>query len=174
VASPRYIRRGREFGNHAPPREGAHHPVSARAHVRARPRPTPPRSLDVDASKLSALPTARSSRFERDATPNSWSTPSGSAIGRRLRSDFSRALPEAHQPDRGPSAQFHGALHPANSGDAVCALFRLRSVDPEGDQRLDATEVGVYEVRGGRIVRSQMFRADSGAVARFLEEAGRA
>ena len=33
--------------------------------------------------------------------------------------------------------------------------------------------VGVYDIRGDKIVRSQMFHADSAAVARFLKEAGR-
>jgi ketosteroid isomerase-like protein len=50
----------------------------------------------------------------------------------------------------------------------VCALFRHRAVDPASGDRFDAPEVGIYRVRAGRVVHSQMFHADSGAVLAFL------
>jgi ketosteroid isomerase-like protein len=50
----------------------------------------------------------------------------------------------------------------------VCAVFRHRAVDPVSGARFDAPEVGIYRVRGGRVVRSQMFHADSAAVVEFL------
>jgi ketosteroid isomerase-like protein len=54
----------------------------------------------------------------------------------------------------------------------VCALFRHRAVDPVSGARFDAPEVGVYQVRGERVVRSQMFHADSAAVVDFLSTVG--
>jgi ketosteroid isomerase-like protein len=81
---------------------------------------------------------------------------------------------QAWGPLQTPAERRLDATFLAGDGDAVCALFRLRAVDPEGDRRLDAPEVGVYEIRDDRVVRSQMFHADSRAMARFLEEAGRA
>lgn len=65
-------------------------------------------------------------------------------------------------------------LDPRIWGDGagtVSVLFRHRAVEPVHGERLDAAEVGIYEVRDGRIVRSQMFHADSAAVARFLHDA---
>jgi uncharacterized protein len=56
-------------------------------------------------------------------------------------------------------------------GDTVAVVFRHRAVDPETGRRLDAAEVGIYEVRDGKIVRSQMFHSDTAAVLRFLAEA---
>lgn len=53
----------------------------------------------------------------------------------------------------------------------VCVLFRHRAVDPMRGVRLDAPEVSIYQVQDGRVARSQMFHADSAAVAQFLHEA---
>ena len=53
----------------------------------------------------------------------------------------------------------------------VSVLFRHRAVDPQRGVRLDAPEVSVYHVRDGKVVRSQMFHADSSAVAQFLTDA---
>ena len=61
----------------------------------------------------------------------------------------------------------------SDGAGTVCAVFRLRAVDPVSGARFDAPEVGVYEVRGGRVVRSQMFHADSAVVVRFLDEVNR-
>jgi ketosteroid isomerase-like protein len=57
------------------------------------------------------------------------------------------------------------------SGDTVAVVFRHRAVDPNSGRRVDAPEVGIYEVRGGKIARSQMFHADTAALLRFLYEA---
>jgi ketosteroid isomerase-like protein len=65
-------------------------------------------------------------------------------------------------------------LDPQFWGDGagtVCVLFRHRAVDPRRGVRLDEPEVGIYHVRRGRIQRSQMFHADSSAVAEFLSDA---
>ena len=55
-------------------------------------------------------------------------------------------------------------------GDTVAAVFHHRAVDPGSGRRFDAPEVGIYDVRGGKVVRSQMFHADTAAVLRFLAE----
>jgi hypothetical protein len=36
---------------------------------------------------------------------------------------------------------------------------------------LDGPEVGIYQIRDGKIARSQMFHANSAGVARILERA---
>ncbi|GLP83606.1 nuclear transport factor 2 family protein [Mycobacterium antarcticum] len=53
----------------------------------------------------------------------------------------------------------------------VCVLFRHRALNPTRGTRLDAPEVSIYQVYGGKVVRSQMFHADSAAVAQFLADA---
>jgi uncharacterized protein len=53
----------------------------------------------------------------------------------------------------------------------VCAVFRHRGVDPVSGARFDAPEMGTYQVCGQRVVRSQMFHADSAAVAAFVRGA---
>jgi uncharacterized protein len=65
-------------------------------------------------------------------------------------------------------------LDPQLWGDGagtVCVLLRHRAVDPRRRVRLDLPEVGIYHVRRGRVARSQMFHADSSAVAEFLSDA---
>jgi ketosteroid isomerase-like protein len=52
---------------------------------------------------------------------------------------------------------------------AVAAVFRHRAVDPQRGARLDAPEVGIYEVRDDKIVRTQMFHYDPVALQRFLD-----
>ena len=49
----------------------------------------------------------------------------------------------------------------SDGAGTVCALFRHRAVDPVGGARFDAPEVGIYQVCDQRVVRSQMFHADS-------------
>jgi uncharacterized protein len=64
-------------------------------------------------------------------------------------------------------------LDPQFWGDGagtVCVLFRHRAVDRVRGVRLDAPEVGIYQVRDRRVARSQMFHADSAAVAQFLHD----
>jgi ketosteroid isomerase-like protein len=50
----------------------------------------------------------------------------------------------------------------------VCAVFRHRACDGVTGARFDAPEVGIYQIRDGRVARSQMFHADSAAVVDFL------
>jgi uncharacterized protein len=61
----------------------------------------------------------------------------------------------------------------ADGAGTVCAVFRHRAVDPASGARFDAPEVGVYQVRGDRVVRSQMFHADSAAVVEYLSRVAR-
>jgi uncharacterized protein len=61
----------------------------------------------------------------------------------------------------------------SDGAGTVCAVFRHRAFDPATGARFDAPEVGVYKVRGGRVVRSQMFHADSAAVSAYLSAVGR-
>jgi ketosteroid isomerase-like protein len=56
-------------------------------------------------------------------------------------------------------------------GDTVAVLFRARGINASGD-RFEAPEVGIYQVRDRRIVRSQMFHADTASVVRFLAGEG--
>ena len=56
----------------------------------------------------------------------------------------------------------------SDGAGTVCAVFRHRAIDTRTGARFDAPEVGVYKVRGQRVVRSQMFHADSAAVVEFL------
>lgn len=65
-------------------------------------------------------------------------------------------------------------LDPQFWGDGagnVCVLFFHRAVDPVRGVRLDAPEVSIYQIRDRRVMRSQMFHADSAAVAQFLHDA---
>ena len=52
--------------------------------------------------------------------------------------------------------------------DTVVAVFRHRAFNPITDERFDEPEVAVYEVRDDKVVRSQMFHADSMSVAAFV------
>ena len=72
---------------------------------------------------------------------------------------------------QGPEELRLDATFWGNSSGTVCALFRHRAVDPASGTRLDAPEVGIYQVRDGRVLRSQMFHADSAALAQFLARA---
>jgi ketosteroid isomerase-like protein len=60
----------------------------------------------------------------------------------------------------------------SDGAGTVCAVFRHCGVDPASGACFDAPEVGVYQVRDGRVVKSQMFHADSAAVVAFLSNAG--
>jgi uncharacterized protein len=53
----------------------------------------------------------------------------------------------------------------------VCALFRHRGFDATTGRRFDAPEVGIYRVHDDRVVRSQMFHADTASVLDFLRDA---
>src|SRR5262249_48788025 len=65
---------------------------------------------------------------------------------------------------QGPGERVLGARFWGDGAGTVCVLFRHRAVDPVGGGRFDAPEVGIYQVRDERVVRSQMFHADSAAV----------
>jgi uncharacterized protein len=52
----------------------------------------------------------------------------------------------------------------------VGVVFRHRATDPRGEC-LDDLEVSIYSIRAGKVMRSQMFHADSAAVVEFLERA---
>jgi uncharacterized protein len=71
-------------------------------------------------------------------------------------------------PLQSPAEYPLGAQFCDGPGDTVVALFRHRARDPRTDERLDEPELSVYAVRGGKVVRSQMFHADVGAVTEFL------
>jgi uncharacterized protein len=70
---------------------------------------------------------------------------------------------------QGPEEARLDARFVGDAAGTVCAVFRHRAVDPVSGARFDAPEVGVYQVRGERVVRSQMFHADSAAVLEFLQ-----
>jgi ketosteroid isomerase-like protein len=55
-------------------------------------------------------------------------------------------------------------------GDRVVALFRHRAHSADGE-KVDLPVVGVYEVRGGRVVEARMFHFDTAEISRFLERA---
>jgi ketosteroid isomerase-like protein len=55
----------------------------------------------------------------------------------------------------------------AASGDEVVVLWRQRGLKPHG-LRIDEEVLGLYRLRGGKLVRAQMFYYDCAAVERFL------
>jgi ketosteroid isomerase-like protein len=77
-------------------------------------------------------------------------------------------------PYQGPDEVKLDAQYWGDGAATVCVLFRHRAVDPNRAVRLDAPEVGIYQVQDGRVARSQMFHADSAAVAQFLADAAAA
>ena len=81
------------------------------------------------------------------------------------------AFVEAWNPFQGSGETRLDARVWGDGAGTVSALFRHRAVDPARGEQLDAPEVSIYQLRDGRIVRSQMFHADSAAVARFLRDA---
>jgi hypothetical protein len=52
----------------------------------------------------------------------------------------------------------------------VVVLYRQRALGPAGE-RFDAPVLGLYEVRGNRFARAQMFHYDTAAVVDFLRRA---
>ena len=74
---------------------------------------------------------------------------------------------------QGPVERALGGQLWDDGAGTVCVLFRHRAVDPVRGARFDALEVGIYQIREERIVRSQMFHADSAAVRGFLLDTGR-
>ena len=58
----------------------------------------------------------------------------------------------------------------AASDDEVAVLYHQRGVSPTGE-RFDGEVLGLYQLRGGKLARAQMFYFDTAAVARFLARA---
>jgi ketosteroid isomerase-like protein len=58
----------------------------------------------------------------------------------------------------------------AATDDEVVVAWRQRGVSPVGE-RFDGAVLGLYEVRGGKLARAQMFYFDSAALASFLANA---
>jgi hypothetical protein len=56
-----------------------------------------------------------------------------------------------------------------DAGDYVVALWRQRGLVASSGRKLDLPAVSVYKMRGGKIVESQMFHADTFAILQFLE-----
>ena len=59
----------------------------------------------------------------------------------------------------------------ASEGDEVTVLYTQRAVSPAGE-RFEAPVLGLYEVRGAKLARAQMFHYDTAGVLAFLERAG--
>ena len=58
----------------------------------------------------------------------------------------------------------------AASEDEVVVLWRQRGVTPTGE-RFDGEVLGLYQVRGGKLARAQMFYFDTAGVLSFLGKA---
>jgi ketosteroid isomerase-like protein len=57
--------------------------------------------------------------------------------------------------------------------DDVVVRWRLRARAPDGEETLDMPMVSLYGLREGKVVRAQMFYADTAEALRVLEKAGR-
>ena len=71
---------------------------------------------------------------------------------------------------QGPTEAQLDAQFFSDGAGTVCAVFRHRAHDTATGERFDAPEIGVYQVREDRVVRSQMFHADSAAVVEYLNK----
>src|SRR4030095_3753467 len=58
----------------------------------------------------------------------------------------------------------------AASDNEVVVLYHQRGISPAGE-RFDGEVLGLYQLRGGKLTRAQMFYFDTAAVSRFLERA---
>lgn len=58
----------------------------------------------------------------------------------------------------------------AASDDEVAVLYHQRGVSPTGEH-FDSEVLGLYQLRGGKLARAQMFYFDTAAVASFLARA---
>jgi uncharacterized protein len=56
-----------------------------------------------------------------------------------------------------------------NAEDYVIVLWQLRGRSTSSGRKLDLPVVSVYKMRDGKIVKSQMFYADTVAILQFLE-----
>jgi uncharacterized protein len=82
------------------------------------------------------------------------------------------AFLETWGPFQGASEQLLDPTFLEGQDGTVSVLFRHRAVDHERGEHLDAAEVGVYSLRAGKIIRSQMFHENTAALLRFLSESG--
>jgi len=57
-----------------------------------------------------------------------------------------------------------------DGGDRVVALFRHRAHSADG-KKIDLPVVGVYGLRGGKVVEARMFHFDTAEISRFIERA---
>lgn len=55
-----------------------------------------------------------------------------------------------------------------DGGDRVVALFRHRAHSTEG-KKIDLPVVGVYAVRGGKVIEARMFHFDTYEISNFLK-----
>jgi uncharacterized protein len=103
---------------------------------------------------------------EADALPYGgvWRGRDG-AVGHAM--GFLRAWGDLQGPEE---ARLDGRFWGDGAG-TVCAVFRHRALDAATGRRFDAPEVGIYRVRDDRVVRSQMFHADTVSVLAFLRDA---
>jgi ketosteroid isomerase-like protein len=58
----------------------------------------------------------------------------------------------------------------ATNGEEVTVLYTQRAMSPSGEQ-FASPVLGLYEVRGGKLARAQMFHYDTAAILAFLERA---
>ena len=72
---------------------------------------------------------------------------------------------------QGPEEARLDARFWGDGAGTVCAVFRHRACDRASGERFDAAEVGIYRILDDRVASSQMFHADSAAVADFLSTA---
>jgi uncharacterized protein len=56
-----------------------------------------------------------------------------------------------------------------DAGDRVVVFFRLKGLAANSGRSIDVPVVGVYRVRGGKVVESQMFYSDTSEILKFLE-----
>jgi len=87
--------------------------------------------------------------------------------------DHAVAWMQVWGPMQSPDEQSYEPTFLEGDDDTVGAVFRHRAFDPSSGDRLDGAEVGVYEIRDGKVVRSQMFHADPASLLSFLERARR-
>lgn len=57
-----------------------------------------------------------------------------------------------------------------DAGDYLVVLWRQRGLAASSGRKLDLPAVSVYKMRGGKIIESQMFHADTSALLQFLAD----
>ena len=59
-----------------------------------------------------------------------------------------------------------------DAGDRVVVLFRLKGLAVNSGKKIDVPVVGVYRVRGGKVVESQMFYSDTTEIMQLMADSG--